>query len=271
MLVLPSIGFFVSLALYNFAQAALTPGAQPRSRWLSAAFLWVLAPVCWLAVLQANAALWGCLLVLVTVIGCIGAVEHGRIKTLLLAVASSGLAWTVHPASGAVSIAVVSASLWWLERRDWHYWSLACGWVFLMAVLWWHYPVSWHPQWWLQPANNWGIPRLIYVWLLPIQPYGCVLLPLLLLIARRTDVQRPIRRVLVLALGASLCAVAGFAQFGAVDLLPPYALLLLLFFPAWDRVISYGFYFLGKKWMGLILGTLVFVQLLAGYFLVYMR
>ncbi|MBK8427287.1 MAG: hypothetical protein IPL27_15485 [Lewinellaceae bacterium] len=72
----------------------------------------------------------------------------------------------------------------------------------------------------------------------------------------------PSKKVLIASLACYLLLLGGLPHQNLRFLLPAYALLLLLFFPAWDRMFAYGFYFF-KRLTWSILALVLAVQLLA--------
>src|SRR5262249_31927348 len=93
---------------------------------------------------------------------------------------------------------------------------------------------------------DYGWPHLLYILFPLAHPSFLLPLPLLFLMAKRTDFMLPAKRVLLVCLAVYLLFLGGVAHQNLRYLLPAYALLLLLLFPAWDRFVSYGFYFFKK-------------------------
>lgn len=118
--------------------------------------------------------------------------------------------------------------------------------------------LAWGNRWSIEHLNapafgNWGkvgsliFPRWLCVIIFPLlHPGFYLLLAGLLLLSKRTDLHLRHKQWL---LGLTLLYVvllAGGPTDALADLLPLYALLLLLLFPAWDRFFAYGFYFFPK-------------------------
>lgn len=97
-----------------------------------------------------------------------------------------------------------------------------------------------------------------------MHPGFCLLLPGLFLLFKKTDLRLSSKKVLLGLLFCSMIATGGLAQPQLADLLPAYAIGLLLLFPAWDRFFSYGFYFFPRLAWGILilLGILQFVFLM---------
>lgn len=114
----------------------------------------------------------------------------------------------------------------------------------------------------------WGfaLPNWCCVVVFPLMHPGfCLLLPGLFLLFKKTDLHLSSKKALLAALVCSMLAISGLAQPKLPDLLPAYAIGLLLLFPAWDRFFSYGFYFFPRLAWGILilLGVLQFVFLMA--------
>jgi len=106
------------------------------------------------------------------------------------------------------------------------------------------------------------LPNFLYLLYPLCHPGFCLLLPGLILLAKKTDWTLPSKKVLIACLAAYLLLLGGLPHQNLRFLLPAYALLLLLFFPAWDRMFAYGFYFF-KRLTWSIIATALAVQLFA--------
>lgn len=106
------------------------------------------------------------------------------------------------------------------------------------------------------------LPNFLYLLFPLCHPGFCLLLPGLLILSKKTDVILPSKKVLLACLALYLLLLGGLPHQNLRFLLPAYALLLLLFFPAWDRMFAYGFYFF-KRLTWSILALVLAVQLLA--------
>ena len=107
------------------------------------------------------------------------------------------------------------------------------------------------------------VPNILYLLFPLAHPGFCLLLPGLLLLSKKTDVVLQSKKVLIASLLCYLLLLGGLPHQNLRFLLPAYALLLLLFFPAWDRMFAYGFYFF-KRLTWSILALLLLVQVVAG-------
>ncbi|MCC7505724.1 MAG: glycosyltransferase family 39 protein [Saprospiraceae bacterium] len=99
-------------------------------------------------------------------------------------------------------------------------------------------------------------PNLVYLFFPLAHPGYLLPLPLLFFLTKRTDFLLPAKKVLMVCLAVYLSFLGGLPVQNVRYLLPAYAFLLLLLFPAWDRFVSYGFYFFKKLTTGLVLGAI---------------
>lgn len=106
------------------------------------------------------------------------------------------------------------------------------------------------------------LPNILYLLFPLAHPGFCLLLPGLLLLSKKTDLVLPSKKVLIASLLCYLLLLGGLPHQNLRFLMPAYALLLLLFFPAWDRMFAYGFYFF-KRLTWSILAMLLLVQVIA--------
>jgi hypothetical protein len=105
------------------------------------------------------------------------------------------------------------------------------------------------------------LPNIGYLLFPLCHPGFCLLLPGLLLLAKKTDVVLPSKKVLIACLACYLLLLGGLPHQNLRFLLPAYSILLLLFFPAWDRMFAYGFYFF-KRLTWAILAAVLVVQII---------
>ncbi len=113
------------------------------------------------------------------------------------------------------------------------------------------------------PDGQYTLPNLLHV-LTPLCHIGFFLfLPVLFAVVRKTDFYLATKQILATGLIGYVVLIGGLPAQNQVWLLPAYVLVLCLLFPAWDRFIAYGFYFLKKHWMYLALGISATVQIVA--------
>jgi hypothetical protein len=105
-------------------------------------------------------------------------------------------------------------------------------------------------------------PNMVYMLYPFMHPGFCLLLPGLWLLVKKTDFRLRSKKVLTLGLVLYLVLLGGLPEQYLPGLLPAYAVLLMLLFPAWDRFVSYGFYFF-KRLTLFILCSGVLIQVIA--------
>jgi hypothetical protein len=108
------------------------------------------------------------------------------------------------------------------------------------------------------------LPQALFAFYWLAHPVFFMPLPLFFLLHKRTDLLRFEQRLLGISAVVYLLFILGFPRQNLSDLLPPYFVILLLLFPAWDRMYAYGFYFLKKRWMLLIFAFFT-LTILAGH------
>lgn len=110
---------------------------------------------------------------------------------------------------------------------------------------------------------HYWLPNCMYVLTPWCHIYFFVLLPVLFAILRKTDFYLATKKILATGLIFYALLIGGLPVQNPAWLLPAYVVVLLLMFPAWDRFIAYGFYFLKIHWMYLALGIAAIVQIVA--------
>ena len=114
----------------------------------------------------------------------------------------------------------------------------------------------------LNGTLHYGLPNGLYALLYPLlYPGFCLLLPaVLLLFAKKSDLRQRDQRIILACLLAQLLLLMLVAGQNPRHLLPGYALLLLLLFPAAGRLSDYGMYSY-KKWLYPLTVLALLVQL----------
>lgn len=277
-------GLSAGLALWFFHQnlRLLTPGARAESRAVYTGLTLALSPYFILAGLSNMSDALGLALVL-------GALWLGlrvvyKARAIDAVAAAVLLAWAVTTRLGVAALLLPLAGgmllmLW--RRRNWRgiLGMLLAGTLGFLPYLWLKSGVithlgshamlqHWSPLFLFQRtfSNENGIvhyllPNILYLLFPLCHPGFCLLLPGLLTLAKKTDLTLPSKKVLLACLLSYLFWLGGVPHQEMRYLLPAYAILLLLLFPAWDRMYAYGFYFF-KRMTWLILAAVLLVQIL---------
>jgi hypothetical protein len=116
----------------------------------------------------------------------------------------------------------------------------------------------------LNGTVEYAVPNWLYLFFPLMHPGFCLLLPGLLLLVKKTDIHLTTRKLLLLCLVLYLMLLGGIAHQNLRYLLPAYTVLLLLFFPAWDRMYAYGFYFF-KRLTFSVIGLVLLVQVVCNF------
>jgi len=108
--------------------------------------------------------------------------------------------------------------------------------------------------------SHYLLPNSLFLLYPVAHPAFCLVLPGLFFLCKKTDFVLPAKKILLVCVVAYLMLLGGMPQQNLRHLLPVYALVLLLLFPAWDRLYCYGFIFFRRLTVGIIL-TALFLQL----------
>lgn len=266
-------------ALWQFDRCLrlLTPGARAESRWVFAGLALALAPVFVRAGLTAMSDALGLALALAALANGLRVLETGKIGTAAWAALFTGLAVATRFSLAALLTPLVFVVVFYLlENRKWaigvltvlvgivgllpHFWlktgvaqnafghSLLQDWSLLHLF---HFTFS--------NANGtvgYSFPNVLYIFFPLAHPGFCLLLPGLFFLAKKTDIHLNVKWVLLTCLAIYLLLLGGVPHQNLRYLLPAYAVLLLLFFPAWDRMFAYGFYFFKRLTLAIIAAVL---------------
>lgn len=105
--------------------------------------------------------------------------------------------------------------------------------------------------------SQYAFPNVLYIAFPLLHPYFCLTLPGLLLLSKKTDIILPAKKAILVCLGAYLLLLGGLPHQNLRFLLPAYGLLLLLVFPAWDRLYAYGLHFFRRLTLSVIVMTVL--------------
>jgi len=267
------------LWLFELNIRVLSPGAYAKSRWTYGALALVLSPCfLWIA-MGGSSGSAGLAFALAAFFFGVRSLEQERNRD------AAGFALFSAPAIylwiDLVALLVLPAVALLLELWRRRQWAWAASVVLLfVAVLWaldYLDNASQHivPIWQDWSAFNffkstfvrggqdvsYSLPNIAYVCFPLVHPGFCLTLPALLFLFKKTDIHLYTKRILALSLLAFLVYEGGLPMQNVVGLLPAYMVLLLLFFPAWDRFFAYGLYFFPRLAYALI-GLTVLCQIL---------
>jgi len=255
----------------------LAPGSRSASRWIFTGLLLAIAPAFLRLAWSNTLEMAGLLLILTAMLFGLRGHERGRPADLL---------WTVFLAALALHVAqplfvlllplLVSLFVQVWLREDWQRLvlgaALGIGSVYLLDYLqvggWEGIGASSVGQW---SVLNFGqtifpnlngtrehlLPNAVFVFFPLAHPLLCAMLPALFLLFMKTDLVLSSKKIVFGCILAYLLLLGGLPLQKIPMLLPAYALLLLLLFPAWDRFYCYGFLFFKRLTLGILLLTLL--------------
>lgn len=278
----------LALWLFDRSLQLLSPGARVESRWVFTAVGLALAPYFLRAGLTVMSDALGLALALAALANGLRVLETGRIGTALWAALFTGLAVATRFSLAALLAPLaVAVGVYLLENKRWTY-ALLCVFAGILGF---------SPHFWLKTGvyqnvfghsmlqewsllnffkssfsnvngiSDYFLPNGLYLLFPLAHPGFCLLLPALFLLAKKTDLHRIPKKILLVCLAAYLALLGGIPHQNFRHLLPAFAVLLLLFFPAWDRMFAYGFYFF-KRLTYFIIGTVLVVQLTSAVFII---
>ncbi len=219
-----------SVWLFQQLLRHLTPGAPARSRLLYEGLLLALSPGFLQAGASAGPDVWQVLLLLAML--WFGLLAHAR-RSPAAAIGALGCA-----------ALLVLNSQYLLPPSEWSPWHF--------------FQTNFATQ---QGVLRYWLPNGLYIFSIIGHPGLFLLVAVLFLVSRKTDLHLSSKKIIMAGLIGYLVFIAGLPHQAVRLLLPAYVLLLLLLFPAWDRFICYGFYFLRERWMHPILGVFTGLQI----------
>ncbi|MBK6930012.1 MAG: glycosyltransferase family 39 protein [Saprospirales bacterium] len=259
----------------------LSPGARGSSRWVFGMLTLGLAPCFLRAGLTMMSDAFGLMLAMIALFFGLRSIELQRPRDVVGFAVFAALAITSRYALGlllALPALALALERWRERQRLWLMAALAAG-VLAFLPLWWLWAVvpgsplghslladwsvlNFFKRTFTQASGSvsYLLPNLAYLLFPLMHPWFCLTLPALLLLAKRTDVHLYSKRILALSLAVYLLFLGGLAHQNARYLLPAYAVLLLLLFPAWDRFFAYGLYFF-KRLTCFLIGLTLACQL----------
>ncbi|MBK9338417.1 MAG: hypothetical protein IPM98_18525 [Lewinellaceae bacterium] len=270
----------VALRLFESNLRVLSPGAYAQSRWTFGILLLALSPCFLWAVLVTEPVVAGLACALAALFFGMRILELERGRDAAAFAVFAALAISVCYFLWALLVLPAVAVLLELRRRQQWGWLLA-GSLLFVAVLW---PAfgRWADFSGSNPWQHWSLmhffrstfvlgdstvsytlPNLAYLFYPLVHPFFCLTLSALFLLFKKTDVHLYAKRVLALSLLIYLVFLGGLPRQDMSNLLPAYSVLLLLFFPAWDRFFAYGLYFFPRLAYALM-GLTVVCQVVFG-------
>lgn len=277
------------LWLFERLLRVLTPGTSRRSRWLYAALPLALSPLLLRSGLVVMSDAMGLALALAALWQGLLALEpRRRAGAVVWAAGLAVLAVTTRFALVALLLPLLAAVTWQLVQRGRWMWLLTATTAAGLALL---------PHFWVKNGaetaflqhsllQEWSLahffqsnfdtpsgtlrhtlPNALYLLFPLVQPAFCLLLPGLFFLVKRTDVRLFSKKILLVCLVAYLTLLGGLPHQNLRYLLPAYVVVLLLLFPAWDRMVAYGSYFFPRLTRGVLTATMAVQVLCAAFFL----
>jgi hypothetical protein len=273
-----------ALGVFERLLALAAPGARAENRWAFAVLAWALAPAFLRVSMTCMSDGLGLALLLAAFFFGLRAVEKKRGSDAVGAAVFAALAISTRYALAALLLPLaVAVGFFLLKKKKWGWavGALVAGAVALLPHFWlksggaenplghsmfaqWSFLNVFKSTFYNQNGlADYTLPNGIFVFSLLAHPSFCLLLPGLFLLFKKTDLALPAKKILLASLLAYLVLLVGIQHQNPRHLLPAYALLLLLLFPAWDRFFSYGFYFF-KRLTWCVLGLLLACQIFFG-------
>lgn len=261
----------------------LSPGARMESRWVFVGLGLLVSPMFFRSGMMSMSDGMGLMLALSTFYFAFRAFENSGNTDAIWAAVFAALAISTRYALAVLLLPLGVALLYyWLDRKKWLPLLAATG-AFALAFLphiWLQSGIGvenlldhsmlkhWSPAHFFQSSfqnanglSQYTLPNVLFLLFPLAHPAFCVALPGLLFLSKKTDLVLPTKKILLACIIVYLLLLGGIPHQNLRHLLPAYALLLFLFFPAWDRLYCYGFLFFRRITLG-VLGVALFLQIL---------
>lgn len=278
----------LSLAVFERLTAILAPGARIESRWAFVGLGLALCPLFFRSAVTSMSDGLGLLWMMAALYAAVRLLDTKRGVFALGVAFFVAMACATRFALLGILWPLVAAVTFFMLKNGLGRWMLA---AILVGVL------STTPYIWVKGAGFWAVlehsslddwsvlhffqrsfmsgngvaqyrlPNIIYVLSPLAHPAFCLALPGLFFLFKRTDLTLSSKKILVACMIAYLMLLAGFTHQSPRHLLPAYTLLLLLLFPAWDRLYCYGFLFFKRLTWGLLLTALALQVFFSAYYL----
>lgn len=263
---------------------SLAHGSRTESRWIFVGLGVAIAPL----FLRSGITVSGNAPCLLLILSCIYVGIRSREKKHAYLMPLVVLFGLVAMLTQPVLAALLLPFIFWLMLLSWQkkrygaiLWSLTAILIAIALYSWTKqtsFPgASWWQHWSVQnfiqntfvhkdQTFHYALPNLLYV-LFPLAYPGFLLhLPLLLLMAKKTDVVLPEKKILLFCTFIYMLLLGGLPFQQVSYLLPVYLIWLLVLFPSWDRIYCYGLIFFRKITLGVI-GFSLAVQLVCNIWL----
>lgn len=255
----------------------LTPGVRAESRWAGVGLGMIFAPMFLRAGLSSMSDALGLAFVLAAFYFGLRAFENMRLKDLLFAAVFAAFALSTRYALAALllPLALLLAGYFTLQKKWLALVVALCAFTLAMLPHFWlrgfeagmPFGHSMLQHWSLENffhrtfSNENGLSQytlsnilfLAFPWM---HPAFCLVLPGLFFLFKRTDLVLPEKKILLACIITYLILLGGLPHQNLRHLLPAYVLLLLVFFPAWDRLYCYGFLFFKRITAVVLAGAL---------------
>lgn len=266
--------------LWMFVQllGTLAPGTRAESRWVFAFVTLALCPLFFRAGMTCMSDALGLLLALSAFYFGLRALEAPRVSLIAGFALMAGFAIITRYALAAL-IVPLALVLWYnlFERKRWLSLFLIPLLAMLAALL----------HFWLKPEGagnplahsmfqHWSahnflrnsflnenglsqyvLPNALFLLFPLAHPAFCLFLPGLFFLFKKTDLSLPAKKILLACIVSYLILLGGIPHQNLRHLLPAYALLLLVLYPAWDRFFCYGLIFFRRLTIGIVAAALV--------------
>ncbi len=263
----------LGLLVFERLLCLLAPGARAESRWVFAGLGLALAPMFFRAGLTSMSDGLGLMFALTAFYFALRAFEKISTYNIIYTVGFAALAVTTRYSLGALLLPLgVSLAYFLIFRKKTLDLAIGLG-LGCLAFL---------PHFWLKSGiaenpfghsmlQHWSVanffqhsfnnengfsdytlPNILFLLFPLMHPAFCLALPGLFFLFKKTDLALPAKKTLLICISSYLILLGGMPHQNPRHLLPAYVLLLLLLFPAWDRLYCYGFLFFRRLTTGIL-------------------
>lgn len=269
-----ALGLWVFERLLNL----LAPGVRAESRWMFAGLALVCSPTFFCTGLNNMSDGLGLTLVLAAFFLGLRAFQYSRVINAVWAAGFAALAVSTRYSTAIILLPLFVALVIFLSsKKKWLVLAGAiCTGLILLVPYFWLKSVGTASAFGNFMLDNWSagnffqrtfnhengieryaLPNILFLFFPLAHPAFCLTISGLFFLFKKTDIALPVKRILLASIVAYLLFLGGLPYQHLSDLLPAYALLLLLLFPAWDRLYCYGFLFFPRLTAGILATALV--------------